>query len=382
MANDFMLTIPEDQELKKELMEKEIIPKKELTDLEQQSEGFVQGLLKLDTASLQDKQNAITNIDKLGLDAQKESSIQSSKLKIPLKNLSGKSSDGKKVSTSLIELKNTVEALDPSEIDFGKKGFLNMFSPVKKYFNKYKSSEIILDDIMKNLDASRDVLRRDNISLGHDQEDMYMATKKLNKYINMGQYIDERLSTEVDIIESDDKRKFFMDEIQFPLRQRIMDLQQQLVVNQQGIFAIEVLKRNNKELIRGVDRSKLVTISALKVAIVVAQALADQKLVLDKINALNTTTSNLIAGTSERLKQQGVEIQKQASSSMLDVEKLKQSFKDINDAMEEITNFRTSSLPKMSESIKEFEELTNKGEQKIIEIEKSKNISLPGDAVL
>ena len=381
MADNFTLTIPEDQELKKELIEKEIIPKKELTELEQQSEGFVQVLLKLDTENMEEKRNAITNIDKLGVEAQKESSVQSSKLKIPLKDLSGKSSDGKKVSTSLMELKSTVEALDPSEVDFGKKSFLNMFNPVKKYFNKYKSSEVVIDEIMKNLDASREVLRRDNISLEHDQEDMYMATKKLNKYISMGQYIDERLTTEVDIIENEDKRKFFMDEIQFPLRQRIMDLQQQLVVNQQGIFAIEVLKRNNKELIRGVDRAKLVTISALKVAIVVAQALADQKLVLDKINALNTTTSNLIAGTSERLKQQGVEIQKQASSSMLDVEKLKQSFKDINEAMDEITNFRTNALPKMSESIKEFEELTNKGEKKIKEIEKANNLSLPGDVI-
>ncbi|OQY09023.1 MAG: hypothetical protein B6I28_03780 [Fusobacteriia bacterium 4572_132] len=381
MADNFTLTIPEDQELKKELIEKEIIPKKELTELEQQSEGFVQVLLKLDTENMEEKRNAITNIDKLGVEAQKESSVQSSKLKIPLKDLSGKSSDGKKVSTSLMELKSTVEALDPSEVDFGKKSFLNMFNPVKKYFNKYKSSEVVIDEIMKNLDASREVLRRDNISLEHDQEDMYMATKKLNKYISMGQYIDERLTTEVDIIENEDKRKFFMDEIQFPLRQRIMDLQQQLVVNQQGIFAIEVLKRNNKELIRGVDRAKLVTISALKVAIVVAQALADQKLVLDKINALNTTTSNLIAGTSERLKQQGVEIQKQASSSMLDVEKLKQSFKDINEAMDEITNFRTNALPKMSESIKEFEELTNKGEKKIKEIEKANKLSLPGDVI-
>lgn len=376
MADMFSLALPEDEAIKNEIVEAEKIEPKELTELEKQSQGFLNALLNLDAENVTEKEAAINNVDKLGLDAQKESSVQSSKLKVPLKALAGKSSDGEKVASSLVELKSTVEALDPSEIDFGKKGFLKMFSPVKKYFDKYKSSEVLIDDIMKNLDNSREVLRRDNITLTHDQEDMYEVTKKLNKYIKMGQYIDEKISGEVELMADENKRKFLMDEIQFPLRQRIMDLQQQMAVNQQGVFAIEVLKRNNKELVRGIDRAKLVTLSALKVAIIVAQALADQKLVLDKITALNETTSNLIAGTSARLKQQGIEIQKQASSSMLDVEKLKQSFKDINEAMDEITNFRTNALPKMAESIKEFDELTVKGEQRMEELRRGNKISV------
>ena len=40
-----------------------------------------------------------------------------------------------------------------------------------------------------------------------------------------------------------------------------------VVVNHQGIMAIEVIRRNNKELIRGVERAKNVTISAMKIAV-------------------------------------------------------------------------------------------------------------------
>ena len=43
-----------------------------------------------------------------------------------------------------------------------------------------------------------------------------------------------------------------------------MDMQQMIVVNQQGIIAIEVIRRNNKELIRGVDRAKNVTIFSIE----------------------------------------------------------------------------------------------------------------------
>jgi uncharacterized protein YaaN involved in tellurite resistance len=36
-----------------------------------------------------------------------------------------------------------------------------------------------------------------------------------------------------------------------------MDMQQVIVVNQQGVMASEIVIRNNKELIRGVQRPKM-----------------------------------------------------------------------------------------------------------------------------
>ena len=119
------------------------------------------------------------------------------------------------------------------------------------------------------------------------------------------------------------RRQFVEEDILFALRQRTLDLQQQLAVNQQGVLAIEIIIRNNRELIRGIDRALDVTISALQVAVTVALALAHQKIVLDKIEAINTTTSAMIAGTAERLKTQGTQIHQQASSTMLDMESLK-----------------------------------------------------------
>ena len=72
----------------------------------------------------------------------------------------------------------------------------------------------------------------------------------------------------------------------------------------QGYLAIDLVRKNNLELIKGVDRATTTTVSALRTAVIVAQALANQKLVLDQITALNTTTSNLIESTSEMLRDQ------------------------------------------------------------------------------
>jgi uncharacterized protein YaaN involved in tellurite resistance len=61
-----------------------------------------------------------------------------------------------------------------------------------------------------------------------------------------------------------------------------MDLQQQLVVNQQGVLSIDLIMRNNVELTRGVDRAINVTVSALQVAVTLALALANQRITLEK----------------------------------------------------------------------------------------------------
>jgi len=144
-----------------------------------------------------------------------------------------------------------------------------------------------------------------------------------------------------------------------------MDLQQQLAVSQQSILAMEIVIRNNKELIRGVNRSLNVTVNALQVAVTVALALADQKIVLEKVQALSSTTSNLIANTAERLKTQGTEIHKMASTTQLDMESLRKAFADVKEAMEDIATFRQEALPDVAKQNLELDSLTAQAETTI-----------------
>ena len=72
----------------------------------------------------------------------------------------------------------------------------------------------------------------------------------------------------------------------------------------QGYLALDMIRKNNLELIKGVERARTTTVAALRTAVVVAQALANQRLVLDQIGALNEATNTMIGRTSELLKQQ------------------------------------------------------------------------------
>lgn len=73
--------------------------------------------------------------------------------------------------------------------------------------------------------------------------------------------------------------------------------------------------------------------------------------------AVNKTTDSLIAWTAENLKTQGVAIHKQAASSQLSMDTLKQSFADIHAALNDIAAFRRDALPQMAGSILEMDDM-------------------------
>jgi len=347
--------------------------------LSDKADTLVERLFAIDPADPKTVDEAKFAVEDMGMSLQHEAAKKSAMLRTPISSLARRGDDGGPVAKALVELKINVEALDPVKFDFEPGwlsrtfGFLPFIGkPIKRYFTRYESSETVLDAIMNSLKNGRETLRRDNITLGDDQRAMRELTFRLEKSIAFARLIDERLAARVDtdLPAESPKGKFLREELIFPLRQRIQDLQQQLVVNQQGILAMEIIIRNNKELMRGVDRCINVTMSALQVAVTVALALANQKIVLDKIQMINETTDNLIGNTAKMLKEQGAQIHKQAAGTMLDMDNLKQAFADIDAALKDISQYRQQALPQMAKQIIELDNLAVKQEASISQMER------------
>jgi uncharacterized protein YaaN involved in tellurite resistance len=100
-----------------------------------------------------------------------------------------------------------------------------------------------------------------------------------------------------------------------------------------------------------VDRASTTTVSALRTAVTVAQALVGQKLVLDQITALNTTTANIIDSTGEMLKTQTAAIHEQAASSTIPLETLQRAFQNIYLTMDQIDEFKGKALVTMKATV-------------------------------
>ena len=375
----FSMQVVNEEEVKAAI-EEEIKPvPAEIAKLKETADNNVAKIMSLSTDSLGERKEILQSIESFGLQTLKTSSQKNSLLQVTVGNLSKTGDEGGQVAKDLGDLQLTLKDLDPSSIDFAKKGFLGkLFNPIRSYFQKYEKADEVISDIVASLDKGKSTLKNDNTTLEIEQQALRLLTKTLEKEIQLGTLMDETIEAQINQAkannEDPEKVRFITEEILFPLRQRVMDLQQMLVVNQQGIMAFEVVIRNNKELIRGVDRAKTVTISALKIAVTVASALYNQKIVLEKIEALNKTTNTIIAGTSKMLKEQGVAIQKQAMETTISVDTLKEAFTDVLSALDSISSYKQEALPKMRQTIEQFKELAETGEQQIQRLEKGAKI--------
>lgn len=372
----FSMNVCDTEEIKNEVIEAVKPEKEEVKKLKVLSDNNVEAVMNLDMDSLEDRKLILKSIDEFGLDTMQKSSQKNALLEVSIKNLSKMGDEGGEVAIGLTELQRAMKDLDPSMIDFTKKGFFGrVANPIRTYFDKYQKADNVINDIMESLEKGKITLKNDNTTLEIEELSMRDLTKKLAKEIEMGIMMDEEISDALNKAkvnnDDPDRISFVSEEILFPLRQRIMDMQQMIVVNQQGIIAIEVIRRNNKELIRGVDRAKNVTISALRTATIVASALYNQKIVLKKIDLLNKTTNDLISGTSKMLKAQGAEIQRQSIESNISVDTLKSAFSDTLEALNAISSYKQEALPRLKETISQFKELADLGEKQISKLEKS-----------
>lgn len=259
------------------------------------------------------------------------------------------------VGKSLLALRRTVEDLDPGQATGVKKWWdkLPFNDKVEDYFRKYQSSQSQLNGILHSLRSGQDELTRDNVALNLEKTNLWAVMGRLNQYIYVAERLDAKVSAKIAQLElsNPEEAKTLSQDVLFYVRQKHQDLLTQLAVSIQAYLAIDIIIKNNIELIKGVDRATTTTISALRTAVIVAQALSNQKLVLDQITALNTTTSTMIQRTSEMLKENSAAIQEQAASSTIGMEQLQAAFANIYATMDSIDDFKLKALDNMATTI-------------------------------
>jgi len=371
----FSLELADTEEIKKQV-EVELAPQPETQKaIVSTVEKNGNEIMAVDLDNLESRKEITTVINDFGKDLVEKSQSRNNILQKRLMNLGDKESGAVEVAKNLEDLTIQMKDLDPSALDFTKTGFLGkIVNPVRRYFERYKTADQEIAAIIKTLDNGKKSLVNDNTTLEIEEVNMRATTKEMMEKIEIGTQLDEYLSRAIENERAkggdEDRIRFVEEEVLFPLRQRIMDFQQMLTVNQQGIIAVEVIRKNNSELIRSVDRAKAVTVTSLRTAVTVAGALYDQKIVLEKINTLNAATNNMIASTSRMLKEQGVEVQRQAVEANISPETLKQAFADAISALDDIFEYRQKALPQMKKTIDDFRVIAEEGEKQIQRIEK------------
>lgn len=354
-----------------------VVAAEEDPELAKQAAGYAEQLINVDMRDFNRRESSRAAVENAGRSLQEQAAQMSAMLQVPLKELASRGADGGEVAKNLLDLRMHIKEIDPHGYKFAPGLFGSVERKITKYFMKYQQVGGVILDIFEELGKGKEKLLRDNDILRDDQVRMRENTLKLEKLIKLLCLVDKNLEAKIATISDEERKKFIQEELLFTLRQTIMDRQQQLVVNQQGILTFEIIVRNNRELIRGVDRARTVTMSALNVAVATSIALTGQQIVLKQLKAVNEVTSEMISNNAKLLRTQGVEIHKQASSAMLKMDNLKSAHTDVNAAVDDVSRFRQEALPQMASTILELERLTGEAEKTIKRMEKG-NKMRPG----
>lgn len=263
------------------------------------------------------------------------------------------------IGANLTELRRTIEDLDP-----GKKGDLlsrkRLFglipfggNKLRNYFDSYKSAQSHISTILARLASGKDELLHDNAAIDQERANLWTTMGKLEQMIHVSKALDASLEAKAAEIEYTDpaKAKAIRESALFYVRQRTTDLLTQMAVSVQGYLALDLVKKNNVELVKGVDRASTTTVAALRTAVTVAQALTNQRLVLESITTLNSTTAGMIDKTGELLKTQTAAIHEQAASSTIPIETLKRAFQNVYATMDAIDTFKLKALDSMKTTV-------------------------------
>jgi uncharacterized protein YaaN involved in tellurite resistance len=322
--------------------------------LEKKVDAFIEELVRVDANSPQFGEK-IDQITRMGQEQIRAAAAMSNRfLDRPVRAMDADSSVGK----DLAELRRTIEDLDPGrqgKLLAPRKllGIIPFGNRIKKYFDSYTSAQGHIAAILQRLESGKKELLLDNAAIDTERQKLWEAMGELEQMIHIAKTLDARLEAKALELDTVDpaKAKALRESALFYVRQRTQDLLTQMAVSVQGYLALDLVKKNNVELVKGVERASTTTIAALRTAVTVAQALTNQRLVLAQISALNQTTSDIIDSTSTLLREQTAQIHDQAASSTIPLESLQRAFQNIYETMDAVDNFKLRALESMKQTV-------------------------------
>ncbi|WP_066527173.1 toxic anion resistance protein [Erythrobacter sp. CCH5-A1] len=322
--------------------------------LDTKVDAFVDELVQVDANSPAFGEK-VDQITRMGQEQIRAAAAMSNRfLDRPVRAMDGDGTVGK----DLAELRRTVEDLDPGrqgKLSGPRRilGIIPFGNKIKNYFDSYTSAQGHIASILQRLESGKKELHLDNAAIDTERQKLWAAMGELEQMIHIAKTLDARLEAKALELDSSDpaKAKALRESALFYVRQRTQDLLTQMAVSVQGYLALDLVKKNNVELVKGVDRASTTTVGALRTAVTVAQAMTNQRLVLGQITALNKTTSDIIDSTSALLREQTAQIHEQAASSTIPLETLQRAFQNIYDTMDEVDNFKVRALDSMKQTV-------------------------------
>lgn len=241
--------------------------------------------------------DARDTIAALGADVQRDAIRRAAELRIPLADTTAHCADEGDIATALGALRTELGALDPGQVEANTGLFARALarvpgvgSPAARFAKRLESSRSRVTPILDSLEAGRGVLSRDNITLRADQERLLELAALLQTEVDIAQaHVDAlEFAIDVELPFGDPRRPLFEDELIVTARARVSELAGSIDMTRQGTTAIETVMSSNRELIRGIDQTRELTLGGFAAATASGAELARSATAFEQIGTALT----------------------------------------------------------------------------------------------
>ena len=154
---------------------------------------------------------------------------------------------------------------------------------------------------------------------------------------------------------------------------KIYDLKTTRIISIQMAPQIRLIQNNDSELVEKIQSSLINTIPLWKNQIVIALGLANSKSALEVQKSVTDTTNEMLKKNSEMLKQGTIEIAEESEKSIVNVETLQQTNKDIIETLDKVLEIHEKGREKRIEAEKELVNIEKELKDKLLEIKVKKD---------
>jgi uncharacterized protein YaaN involved in tellurite resistance len=204
---------------------------------------------------------------------------------------------GSPLARRLGELRREAERLDPRGLAPGNRGPEAEARELDRYLEKFSRSQPKLEEILAELSQARFALEQDVAAIAAEQTTLEAELDKLRQFAFLAERLDERLTAQLTPLRGAEAGAGPVEpsaqDVLFAVRRRRGEILTQLALAWQGLAALRLVEASNGEILEAVATAISTTASALRTAVIVAQAVAGQRLALVRLEATRKAAAAL-----------------------------------------------------------------------------------------
>ena len=241
---------------------------------------------------------------------------------------------------------------------------------------KYNTIQKNIDGITQKLEQTRLIAIRDNNLLEKQFQNNLSYVNQLGELIIAGKMKSKELEDEISTMKEEsynynDYEIRKVEDFKNNLDKKITDLVMMRYSFQQSLVQINIIQQTNTQDAQNTEMQIKTTIPIWKNQMSMAVALYNQKKSIEASNLVTNTTNEILRRNSEMMKTQAIEVAKQSQRTVIDIETLEKTHKDLIATIEGVEKAQEEGRAKRAAAERRIKELERDMHVKALGIKES-----------